>query len=391
MADEIIKDEQQTQQQQNTDHNTRMADSFFGDMPIQNQQEAKQEEAKPAAEEKKEEQVQDPWFKQYGFEDEAKAKEGIDSWKTKSEIPPTKEEIKFVNDQSKLLAQYLMEGKEDEALEIINTKKRIDKLTSGEVTESNAADILKLSLKQKYKSSDFSDVDVERKFNKQYPIPKEPVFDETKETEDEYKDRHEDWKDKVKEIKADILLDAKIAKSDLEKLKTELVLPDIFKNESQQSQGLSQKELDDLKGQQETFVKTIESAVNGFSGFSVSLVDKDVNLSANYAPSAEEKKAINERLNAFAESGFDANAVLADRWVNPDGKTLNVTQMTEDLYRVLYGEKASQKNASDLVNQRLEVFLKDKKNINLSDTRQTSTPAPTEDKAKAMQDKFWNT
>ena len=51
------------------------------------------------------------------------AKENIETWKKAAENP-VKEEIKFANDQSKLLFDYLKEGKEDEALQIINTKKK---------------------------------------------------------------------------------------------------------------------------------------------------------------------------------------------------------------------------------------------------------------------------
>jgi len=73
-------------------------------------------------------------------------------------------------------------------------------------------------------------------------------------------------------------------------------------------------------------------------------------------------------MNEFAKSGLDANALLADRWVNEDGKTLNVERMVKDLSLIYSNEKLSQKLVTDAANKRLELYLKEKKNINLNET-----------------------
>jgi hypothetical protein len=151
----------------------------------------------------------------------------------------------------------------------------------------------------------------------------------------------------------------------LAQLKSEIVLPDI-KKEMQET--LSQEDLEAFKKLQNSFLQDAKNSVEGFKGFDVNVKDKDVDYVVSYAPSTEEKTLVSEKLNKFAESGFDANALLADRWVNKDGKTLNVEQMVKDLSLIYTNEKQSQKLVADAANKRLELYLKEKKNINLNET-----------------------
>ncbi len=390
MAEEqVIVEEKKPEVQ---DYNTQLQESIWNDKPLPT---PVQEEKKPEIKEEKKEEVIQPteaWFKQYGFEDEAKAKENIETWKKAAENP-VKEEIKFANDQSKLLFEYLKEGKEDEALAIINTKKRIDKLTAGEVTEANAADILKLSIQNKYK--EFNDDDINRKFNKQYGLPKEPVFDEAKETEDEFKNRQQEWKEKVQEIKSDLLLDAKIAKTELAKLNTELVLPDISKpnQESNAKKEPTQEELQAFKKVKENWTSAATKIATEFSGLTTTAKykedGKDVELSVSYGLSEDEKKGLIGKLTAFAEGDFDPYAIFKERWVNADG-TDNMTQMVKDLSRVFYGESAEQKFASEAANQRMEAYIKGKKHIKVDGSGGQEFKANGEkSQSEKLQENFW--
>lgn len=347
-----------------------------------------QEEKKEVVEEKKEEVKQDDatpsseWWKGYGWDNEENAKAEIEKLK---QVKP-QEEIKFANEQSKQFYDYWKEGKLDEMHEMWSKNKQLEKLTSGEVTEQNAADILKASIKNKYK--EFSDTDVERKFNKQYSIPKEPVIKED-ELDDEFKARHDEWKERVDEIKSDILMDAKIAKPELEKLKAELVLPNINDSGAGQSKQLSQEELAAFEKDKTSFIESSEKMINDFSGFSAQVKDKDVDYSVSYSPSKEEKVAIAGKFKEFAESGFDANALFAQRWVNED-KTLNVGLMVKDYLRIFSDDKADQKLVNEAANQRLEIYLKDKKQININETKQNSqVPLNNKTESQRLQEQFW--
>lgn len=138
----------------------------------------------------------------------------------------------------------------------------------------------------------------------------------------------------------------------------------------------------------ETFLKNADTIVNAFKGFEAQVKDKDVDYTVNYTPSKEEKQAVGDRLKQFAESGFNANVILADRWVKEDG-TLNESQMTEDLSRIFMGKNADQKIASEAANQRLELYLKGKKNITIDGTGNATMPQ-TKTKDVELQESFWN-
>lgn len=387
---EAIQTTEEQQPEVTTNLSENLQSAIWGDKPLQSS--AAPENA-PVQETKKEEAVVEEvaipkdWLKkEFDIEDPAILKAEREELKTLRSKAPEKEEIKFANEQSRLLVEYLKEGKEDEALEILNNKKKIDKIIAAEVTEATAADIIKMSIKNKFK--EFGDAEVERKFNKQFGLPKEPVYNELTETEEDFNAKHDEWKEKVADIKADLLMEAKVLKPELQKLSAELILPDIFKKE--QSAQPTQEDLDAANKMRTSFLQAAEETVNSFPGFSVSVKDKDVDLSANYAPSKEEKTMINERLKTFAESGFDANAILADRWVKEDGKTLNVNQMTEDLSRILFGDKASQTLSTDVVNQRIEMFLKEKKNINVNEASSKGNFTPdAKSSSEKLQEAYW--
>lgn len=377
--------EEPTQQQQAPDNVSNMLqDAFWGEP----KQEAPQEQPKKE-ELKKEEQQQPPqagneWWKSFEYDNEEVAKTEIQKLK---QVKP-QEEIKFANDDSKKFFDYLKEGKTDDVYDFLQTQKTLSKLLDGDISEGNAADIIKFSIKNKYK--EFSNADVERKFNKQYAIPKEPVYDDVKETEEEYSVRHNEWKEKVSEIKSDMLLDAKIIKPELEKLKTELVLPDIPTNNPAASKEPTQEELEAFKKQQGEFVEATEKFLNNFNGFSVNVKDKDVDYNVSYGTSKEEKDNALTLMKEFAESGFNTNGLFVKEWVNQDG-SLNVNRIVEDKMFLQNKEKIIQKVANDAANQRLELYLKEKKVIKIDNSGGKDFGAGVEQKTKSeqLQEAFW--
>jgi len=65
------------------------------------------------------------------------------------------------------------------------------------------------------------------RFKKQFSIPKEPVFNEVNETEEEWKLKHDEWTSNVADIEREKIIEAKLIKPELEAHKAKLILPDI--------------------------------------------------------------------------------------------------------------------------------------------------------------------
>ncbi len=318
------------------------------------------------------------YLKKWGFDSEEAAEKEINELR---EFKTKGNDIQFANDDSKRLFEYLKEGKEDEAYEIISRKKQIERLIGGEVTDATAAEIVKLSLKNKYK--EFDDADISRKFNKQYQLPKEPVQDTINESDDEFADKKKEWEEKVSEIKADLIMDAKIAKTELAQLKAELVLPDIQKNNGEQKP--TQEDLKAFEELKKSFVQTTEPLVNSFNGFTVPVKDKDVDYSVSYVPSQDEKGKINEAFKIFAEKDFDANVIVGSLWANPDGKTINTQRMMEDLSFLFNRDNITKTIALKAANERMELFLKDKRQVNINET---TTQGQFKPEAKELNEKL---
>lgn len=389
---EVVTEETTQQQQQAPTVSETLQGAFWGDaqQPIQQAQEQPKVEAPAATTKETQEEILEPaeWLrKEFQVDSPDTLKQYLQEYKALKESKPS-EEIKFANDDSKRFFDYLKEGKTDDVYAFLQTQKTLSKLVNSEVTEDNAADIIKFSLKNKYK--EFSDTDVERKFNKQYGIPKEPVYDDTKETEEEYQVRLGEWKDKVGDIKADMLLDAKIIKPELEKLKAELVLPDIPVNNPAASKEPTQEELAAFKKQQGEFVEATEKFLNSFNGFSVNVKDKDVDYTVSYGTSKEEKDNALTMMKEFAESGFNANGLFVKEWVNQDG-SLNVNRIIEDKMFLQNREKIIQKVANDAANQRLELYLKEKKGIRIDNSGGADFGKGLEQKSQSekLQEAFW--
>ena len=328
----------------------------------QEQQAAATEQAQSNAEEKTFNHKE--WLKQeFDVEDAAILKQEREELKAFRE--KTKQE-EFKNEDSKKVYEYLREGKENEVYEYFSKKKQIEKLSKADVTADKnvAAELVKFGIKNENKEANLSEEEINFLFNQRYAMPKEPNEDDYIDVDAFEKDMLS-WKEQVQTIEKRIMIEAKMQQPKLSQLNQEIVLPDIKRD---QQNALSQEDLDALKQMQESFVQTAKTSIDGFKGFDVNVKDKDVDYNVSYVPSAEEKTLVNEKLNEFAKSGFDANALLADRWVNEDGKTLNVERMVKDLSLIYSNEKLSQKLVTDAANKRLELYLKEKKNITLNET-----------------------
>jgi len=393
MADEVKNETSEQEQVNQVPTQTPFDDESWVEQPVKSEAPAQTEQVKSVSQETKkdEEEILDPkdWLKrELDVDDIAILKAEREEYKAlKSK---TQDELKFEDEQSKQIHELLRTGKKKEVLEFLATQEKLEALVSAEVNEDTAGEIIKLGLKLKHK--DLTDKEIEYKYNKQYSLPKEPVKGEL-DDDDEFAEKHAEWKERVDAIKMDKIIEAKTMKPELQKANTELVLPEIQKENQGQKKEPTPKELEDFKKDQETFLQSAQTIVSSFNGFNAQVKDKDVDYTVNYAPSQEEKTLVSGKLKEFTESGFDANSIFVDRWLNEDGKTMNVSQMTEDLSRIFMGKNSDQKLATDSANKRLEAYLKDKKQINVNETNQNGQFGLEKDNTNEtvkVQEFFWN-
>lgn len=377
---DVQQEQQQTQTEQQAPAFNPFADNaWVENKPSFDDNQGQQQQAQPSlpqdnnkTEETEEVVDADEWLKStFGWENTDSAKAELDELRKLRENASTKEEIKFANEASEKFYRLLQEGKEDDVYNFLQEKKKIEKLTASELNEDLAAEVIKTNMQKKYK--DLTASEIEYKFNKQFGVPAKPVQQDV-ETDDEYQQRLSSWEDKVRDIKTEMMIEAKLAKPELERLKSELTLPDI-KSANEGNQGYSQEELAIHEKLVNSFKDSAKSALNSFDGFNVSVKDEEVDIPLSYAISQEEKSAIAEQIERFADSNFDANAILADRWLTDDNQ-LNTAQMIKDL-ALLYSEgKMSQKFVNDAASKRLAEHIRRTSNISLNSRTPQETFSP---------------
>jgi len=243
---------------------------------------------------------------------------------------------------------------------IIDKKEKLTDLLNGEVTKDNAPEIIKAQWNEKYKGLTKQQMDY--KFNKTFSVPKAPVQGET-ELDDDFTGRQEDWKEQVANAEMDMLIEANLARPELEKINSELKLPEIARTEQNQKEPTSEELATAQKGK-DLFVQNADAAVKKFEGFNVDYKDKDVNIKSTYALSDEEKASVLGKMKLLAEKNYNSNAVFAERWVNDD-KTFNFDQIAKDIAILETHDKAGQKLTGDAYAKAKLNFIKDKHQIDL--------------------------
>lgn len=294
-----------------------------------------------------------------GFDNWDEAKTQWQELQKLKETATTKEEIKFANDQSKKFFDLLKEGKEDDVYNFLNEKKRIEKYTSVEVNKDTAEEIIKLSLSTKNKNLSSKEIDF--LYKDEYVAPKEPS-QRSSETDEEFEERLEDWKEKVEKIEMKRMVAAKMAQPELEKLKSELVLPDIQNNPSQPQ--IPQEELDRIDKVKDDYVKSIDTVLKDMNEFNIMVKDEGVDVPLAYTYSAEEKKQVASQMKVLAEQNFNVTALFDERWSNKDG-SVNTVQIAKDLALLNSGDKAIQKLTNDAASKIKLKYIQEKSNISL--------------------------
>lgn len=307
--------------------------------------------------------VVNEWFKELGFESADEAKAEVPELKKLKGQQPVVEEIKFANDDSKRFFDYLKDGKEDDVLNYLSQKKKLEKYISVDITDDTAADVVKMAMAQKYK--DLTPDEVEYKFKKQFSIPKEPVLDV--DDEDSVL-AHNEWKQKANEVKMDLLIEAKLLKPELEKLKSELVLPDI-QGSKKSAVAPSKEDLEKVEKLRTSYLERLTDSMKTFNGFASQYKNEDVDVSAQYTVTDEEKAALKTELETF-----DVEDFVITRWFNEDG-TPNAKQMVEDIYLLRNKEKVFQKLTSETGAKVWDKYAGKAKNISVKGSEPISANA----------------
>lgn len=302
----------------------------------------------------------DEWLKrEFSWENTEQAKAELEELRQLRERQE-EQEIEFENEESLNLFRLFKEGKQDDVYNYLENRRKLDKLLSSEVNKDTAADIVKLSLQNTYK--DLTPEEIEYKFNREFGVPPKPVQQDI-ETDEEYQERLSSWESKVKDIETDLMIEAKLSRPELEKMKSELVFPDI--DDGRAPSQLSQEELEVQAQYIDQFKEIAAEQLLGFEGFSVSVKDEEVEIPLSYAISEEEKQYVAEQLDKFADANFDANVILAERWLDDKGN-IDTSRVVKDLALLLSEGKMSQKFVNEAASKRLAEHIRRTSNISLS-------------------------
>lgn len=305
---------------------------------------------------------------EFGFDSIEVAKQEFENYKKLKETPPTSQELKFENEQSKKVFEALKEGKIDDVYEFLATQKKVDKLLNAEVNESTAAELVKLAMQQKYKEIGLTEDEINYKFNQQFNLPKQPKQG-LDETDDEYQETLKEWQENVDKVKQALIIEGKVAKQEIAKIKSDLVLPTI--EQKVQEQTIDPKEVEKLEVIRKQYESSLEIEGKNFNGISVTAKCGDAELPIAFTPTEEYKNSLTNRLKDFTYDEY-----FNSRWINTDG-TVNVSKVMNDIHLLENQEAAFQKVANESAAKMFEYIKKTTSNIKLENEPNKGTFQPT--------------
>ena len=180
------------------------------------------------------------------------------------------------------------------------------------------------------------------------------------------------WESQVERINRRLSVDAKLAKPELSKFKSELVLPDIPKVELQPNQP-TQESLAAQKEMRDNFLRAVDQGYSKFDGFSTTVKDESVEYPVTFKIADEDKVAIKK----IAQE-MNVDEYFGKRWFDENGNT-KVEQMMSDLFLLEKRDKAFQGVANFAASERRKEIIKQNSNIKLNGvTTQTNIQRPPE-------------
>ena len=328
--------------------------------PTANEPQEQQQSAQAPQEEAKQEQSAPSTFDPNQFVKERFGYESVEEAEQEFKKLKEKPSFEFKDDVSKTLFDAIKEGKSDDVYEVLNQQKRLEKLTTAELTSELAAEIVKLNIKNKHKGLSSEDVDL--LYYDQFFVPLKPEqgYDEA---DEDYAVKVKQWESQADYIERRLMIEAKVIRPELEKLKSEIKLPDIYNEAGREAE--SQEEFEIMQQARSIYEKTLDSDFQSFSGFNVSVKDEDVEIPISFNVAEDERLAMKNDL-----TDFDSDSYFEGRWFTKDGKP-NVQQIMADKYLLENREKIFSKIANEAASQRLLAHIKKSGNININ---QTPTP-----------------
>lgn len=233
MADELV---QQTAPETTTDIQQQaapamdlaahMAIALNGGIAPENIVTTSEVVAEPAAQAAAEIPASDPFglFKEkFGYETPDAAIKDIEELRA-FKAQPRAEIFNVPDDESGAIARAIAAGKKEDVWKILDQELKIERLLANEVTSDVAGDIVKMGMALKYK--DLSPAEITYKFNKQFAIPPEPK-QALEEEDTDFQQRVSAWKDVVADKQMELMIEAKLAKPELQNSKVKFTFPDI--------------------------------------------------------------------------------------------------------------------------------------------------------------------
>lgn len=247
-----------------------------------------------------------PFKEKFGYNTAEDAMREIEELRAFKATP--KEEQKFENEESKTLFTALQKGDRKSVYQILEKQERLDSVLSKEVTKDTAAEIIKLGMQLKFQ--DLTQQEIEYKYNKQFFIPKEPVQSAT-ETDEDFAEKQSQWQSQVSDVEMMKIIEAKLAKPDLEAAKTKIVLPQI----DSEDEGYSQ-----YKKMLEESPKNTEETVKAYKAFTTKVLETKVpfNDEANKIAFEFQYEPDGESFNKAIEMVSDQN-LFYKSFLNQDG------------------------------------------------------------------------
>ena len=320
-----------------------------------------EQQVQPEVQQTQEQQTFDPnqfVRERFGFESVEEAEEQFK--RVREQQTP---EFDFENETSRNLFAAIKEGKTDEIFDILNRQKKLESLTNSEINANIAAEIIKTNIENKYKDLSKEEVDILFYDNYNFPAKPEQSYDET---EEDYNARVQNWQSQIEFIEKRMIIDAKVIRPELEKLKSDIKLPDVYGFDELQAE--SQEEYENLQQARQIYEQTLNSEFNNFNGFNVSVKDEDVEIPIAFNVAEDERIRMKETL-----SDFDSDNYFGERWFNEDGKP-KVQQVMSDIYILENFNKILQKVANEAASQRLVAHFKKSGNVTINNPTPQGQP-----------------
>lgn len=290
----------------------------------------------------------------WGWDNAEAGKKEIESLKERASA------LDLTNEESKKVLSYIKEGKTKDLYKFLHQQEEVDRLATSDLTnEKTAAELVKFGISNKNKN--LSPEEVDFLYNRKFNIPSKPIQDAVNETDDEYAEKVIAWEGRVKDIKTELVIEAKLAQPELEKLKTELVLPDIQKPVDLQSQ---QKELQRAEAATKKYLDTLESDFKKFNGYEIKYKDEEVEIPVSFTISEEDRVSLKNELKDFDPIGF-----IDSRWFDKDG-TPNILAIMDDMTLLRKKEVVLQKMVNEIGSKMREHYIKIKGQVSVNGSQQ---------------------